>query len=114
MVCIVPVDSSMMVSVVIIILMLRFLSITSGNGLESEFQMHDFSSKKFLQKPLAKEMDPTGPSRKLVQFTNDELLQRKVIKVTENVFVAVGWALANSIMIIGKSNQNKYSSRNIL
>ncbi|XP_039260178.2 linear primary-alkylsulfatase-like [Styela clava] len=55
-----------------------------------------------IKEPLAKITDQTYGSKKLVEFTKNEFLPRQVFKVGDNVYSAVGWALANSIMIEGK------------
>nr|XP_039269619.1 putative alkyl/aryl-sulfatase YjcS [Styela clava] len=55
----------------------------------------------YLENPLSKMTDRTESSDKLVGYTGSEFLKREVLKVGSNVYVAIGFALANSIMIEG-------------
>lgn len=74
-------------------------------GLDSNILHNDYSrpgSVKYLQEPLVQITDTTGPARKLVEFTKSEYLTKEVVKVTTDVYVAIGYALANSIMVVGK------------
>lgn len=58
---------------------------------------------KYMQGPLVQPIDPTGPSKKLIEFTKTEFLTPQIVRVTDNVYAAIGYALGNSIIIEGKN-----------
>lgn len=55
----------------------------------------------YITEPISKSTDVTEPSKTLVEFTKTEFLTKQVVKVGDNIYVGIGWALANSIMIEG-------------
>lgn len=57
----------------------------------------------YMKKPIVKLTDSTESSEKLVRFTAKEFLNKEIVAVGDNIHVAIGYALANSIMIEGKS-----------
>nr|XP_039260177.1 putative alkyl/aryl-sulfatase YjcS [Styela clava] len=63
----------------------------SGNGVKFQY----------LTKTLAKMSDETESSKALVAFTKSEFLTPEILKVDQNIYVAIGFALGNSIMIEG-------------
>lgn len=55
----------------------------------------------YITEPISKSTDVTESAKKLWDFYNTEYSEKEVVKVGENIYVAIGWALANSIMIEG-------------
>lgn len=78
-----------------------FLSAIACNSTREKEQIHH-DNFEYMQHPIAKITDVTEASEKLVRFTENEFLHKEVIKVGQNMYVAIGYALANSIMIEGK------------
>ncbi|XP_039272271.1 linear primary-alkylsulfatase-like [Styela clava] len=76
-----------------------YIGVTIGNGGFHHGNGEDTFD--YMSQPIAKTTDETESSRKLVEFTKTEFLTREVLKVSDNVYVAIGWALSNSIMIEG-------------
>lgn len=81
-------------------LILLFGAVVHGHILREEdrFKWGDYQ---FLTEPLTSHTTETEQSRNLVAFTASEYPIPEIIKVTDNVHVATGFALANSIMIEG-------------
>lgn len=57
----------------------------------------------YIEEPIAKFTDPTQATDNLIAFTESEFLKRQIIAVGDNIHVAVGYGLGNSIMIEGNT-----------
>nr|XP_039266186.1 putative alkyl/aryl-sulfatase YjcS [Styela clava] len=66
-----------------------------------EHETNDAAEFQYLKSPLTSESDMTEATRDLIVHSRKEFLNPEVIKVTDNVHVAVGFAIANSVMIEG-------------
>lgn len=77
----------------------------SSLGCNSSHQQEPINTQhgdfEYLQHPISKMTDVTEASKRLVRLTEEEFLKKEVIKVGQNIYVAIGYALANSIMIEG-------------
>ena len=87
----------------IIAITLLLVSIASGMVGMNAMQYEHPDTFEYMKKPIVQVTDSTEASEKLIEFTKTEFLKREVVKVGDNIFVAIGWALANSIMIEGKT-----------
>lgn len=63
-------------------------------------KVHD-ESFEYIDEPLAKFTDPTQATDNLIAFTESEFLTPEVVDCGEGIYVAIGFALGNSIMVEG-------------
>ena len=80
---------------------LFILTLVVATKVEAKQSPSSFGSIEYLHEPIASANDSTEASTNLIRFTKHEFGEKKVHRVTDNIYVAIGYALGNSIMIIG-------------